>query len=74
MSTCFELGRSQSPFFNDLLCSDRRIRLGGAASTHFWNSPTHELAVVVLTQYMPFSPLVADAVKPIVYGAILDGQ
>lgn len=45
---------------------------GGAASTHFWISPADELAVIVLTQYMPFSPQAANAVKPIVYGAIID--
>ena len=43
---------------------------GGAASTHFWISPKHELAVVALTQHMPFSFLVENAVKPLVYGAV----
>jgi CubicO group peptidase (beta-lactamase class C family) len=43
---------------------------GGAASTHFWISPKHELAVVVLTQYMPFSSRLESAVKPLVYEAI----
>jgi CubicO group peptidase (beta-lactamase class C family) len=46
--------------------------LGGAGSAHFWLSPADELAVVVLTQFAPFSPQVANAVKPIVYGAIIE--
>ena len=55
----------------------RRSRLsefgwGGAASTHFWISPNDELAVVVLTQHMPFSRQLEDAVKPLVYAAIAD--
>ena len=45
---------------------------GGAASTHFWISPADDLAVVLLTQHMPFSAQTAIAVKPIVYGAITD--
>jgi CubicO group peptidase (beta-lactamase class C family) len=43
---------------------------GGAASTHFWISPKHDLVVVALEQYMPFTPRLADAVKPIVYEAV----
>jgi CubicO group peptidase (beta-lactamase class C family) len=43
---------------------------GGAASTHFWISPKDELAIVVLTQHMPFSFLLENAVKPLVYDAI----
>jgi len=43
---------------------------GGAASTHFWLSPKHNLAVVVLTQRMPFSFQAEAVVKPIVYEAI----
>jgi CubicO group peptidase (beta-lactamase class C family) len=45
---------------------------GGAASTHFWISPTDDLAVVVLTQHMPFTFLLEDVVKPLVYEALLD--
>lgn len=45
---------------------------GGAASTHFWISPKDDLAVVVLTQHMPFRFLLEDAVKPLVYDAIID--
>lgn len=45
---------------------------GGAASTHFWISPKHETAVVILSQYMPFSLRLEAAIKPIVYGAMSD--
>ena len=43
---------------------------GGAASTHFWISPQDELAVVVLTQIMPFTFQMEFAIKPLVYNAI----
>lgn len=43
---------------------------GGAASTHFWISPQDDLAVVVLTQFMPYTPQMEVAVKPVVYRAI----
>lgn len=42
----------------------------GAASTHFWISPKHEIAVVVLTQLMPFNFQAVSAVKPIIYDAL----
>lgn len=45
---------------------------GGAASTHFWISPKDELVVVALSQFMPFSPQLQNAVKPLVYDAIAD--
>jgi CubicO group peptidase (beta-lactamase class C family) len=44
---------------------------GGAASTHFWICPDQELAVIVLTQYMPFSQRLEAAVKPLVYDSIM---
>ena len=44
---------------------------GGAASTHFWISPKDELAVVVLSQRMPFTSQLEDAIKPLVYDAIV---
>jgi len=47
---------------------------GGAASTHFWISPRDEIAVVALTQYMPYSNRVERILKPLVYEAILDGK
>ncbi len=43
---------------------------GGAASTHFWISPKHELAVVVLSQFMPFTFQCESAVKPLIYSAL----
>jgi CubicO group peptidase (beta-lactamase class C family) len=45
---------------------------GGAASTHFWISPKHELVVVLLQQYMPFQMKLEQAVKPVVYAAIAE--
>jgi CubicO group peptidase (beta-lactamase class C family) len=47
---------------------------GGAASTHFWISPKDDLAVVALSQYMPFSGQLQDAVKPLIYDAIIEGK
>ncbi len=43
---------------------------GGAASTHFWISPKQELAVVVLSQFMPFTFQCESAVKPLIYSAL----
>jgi CubicO group peptidase (beta-lactamase class C family) len=45
-------------------------RWGGAASTHFWIVPQQELAVVVMQQQMPFTPLLERAVKPLVAESI----
>ena len=45
---------------------------GGAASTHFWISPKDELAVVVLSQRMPFTSQLEEAIKPLIYDAIQD--
>jgi CubicO group peptidase (beta-lactamase class C family)/Ca2+-binding EF-hand superfamily protein len=47
---------------------------GGAASTHFWISPKDELIVIALSQYMPFSARLENAVKPIVYDSILSSK
>ena len=44
---------------------------GGAASTHFWISPQDELVVIALQQFMPFSTLLEQTIKPIVYGAMI---
>jgi len=44
---------------------------GGAASTHFWISPNDKLAVVVLTQLMPFSFQMEQGVKPLIYDAFV---
>jgi CubicO group peptidase (beta-lactamase class C family) len=45
---------------------------GGAASTHFWISPKDELIVIALSQYMPFSSQLQNAVKSIIYESILN--
>jgi len=45
---------------------------GGMASTHFWISPKDEIAVVALTQYIPYSGRAEQALKPIIYEAISD--
>jgi len=45
---------------------------GGAASTHFWISPKDELIVIALSQYMPFSSQLQNAVKSIIYDSILN--
>jgi len=45
---------------------------GGAASTHFWISPRDELLVIALSQYMPYSARLENAVKPIIYDSILN--
>jgi len=47
---------------------------GGMASTHFWISPKDELIVVALSQHIPYSSQLEDAVKPRVYEAIVDGE
>ncbi|MHC4096841.1 MAG: serine hydrolase domain-containing protein [Planctomycetota bacterium] len=47
---------------------------GGVASTHFWISPKHDLIVIALSQYMPFSARLENAVKPIVYDSILSSK
>ena len=47
-------------------------RWGGAASTHFWLAPQQEIAVVALQQHMPFTDRLERAIKPIVYGAMID--
>ncbi len=45
---------------------------GGAACTHFWISPRDKLIVIVLAQHMPFSLQLENAVKPIVYDALIE--
>ncbi len=44
---------------------------GGAASTHYWISPRDELVVVTMEQCMPFTTRTEDALKPIIYDAII---
>ena len=43
---------------------------GGAASTHFWASPTHNLFVVTLEQRKPYTFETENLVKPLVYDAV----
>ena len=43
---------------------------GGAASTHFWISPKHNLVVVALQQYMPYNSRLENTLKPIIYEAV----
>ncbi|MBL7154742.1 MAG: beta-lactamase family protein [Phycisphaerae bacterium] len=45
---------------------------GGMASTHFWISPKHDLIVIALSQRMPFSGQLENAVKSIIYDSILE--
>ena len=47
---------------------------GGMASTHFWISPNDEIAVVALTQHIPYSGRAEQALKPIIYEAISDNN
>ena len=42
----------------------------GLASTSFWISPKDDLVVIVLQQLMPYSALLEQTVKPLVYAAI----
>ena len=44
----------------------------GMASTHYFASPSKGFVVVALTQRYPFSSQVEDAIKPIIYSAVLD--
>ncbi|MGI9473213.1 MAG: serine hydrolase domain-containing protein [Rubripirellula sp.] len=44
----------------------------GMASTHYFASPGEGFIVVALTQRLPFSPQVENAIKPIIYSAIVD--
>ena len=43
---------------------------GGAASTHYWVSPSDKLIVVTLEQIMPYQWDTEFAVKPIIYDAL----
>lgn len=44
---------------------------GGAASTHYWISPKHELIVVTMEQTMPYNWNLEDTLKPLIYRAVL---
>ena len=43
---------------------------GGAASTHYWISPKHELVVVTMEQTMPYNWNMEKALKPLIYAAV----
>lgn len=43
---------------------------GGAASTHFWIHPKHDLIVIALSQRMPYTSQLENTVKPLVYEAL----
>jgi len=47
---------------------------GGAASTHFWISPKDELIVIALSQRMPYSSQLQDAIQAFIYKSILDDR
>ena len=47
---------------------------GGMASTHFWISPKDELAVVALSQQIPYSGQLENAIKSIIYDSIIDRE
>jgi len=44
----------------------------GSTSTHFWISPKDDLVVIILTQGTFELDIVERAVKPLVYGAIVE--
>ena len=44
---------------------------GGAASTHFWVSPRDRLIVVTMEQRWPYSAETEEALKPVIYDAIV---
>ncbi|MEC9094081.1 MAG: serine hydrolase domain-containing protein, partial [Planctomycetota bacterium] len=42
----------------------------GIASTHFWVSPKQNLVVVLLSQNLPFSLQLKNAIRPLIYNAL----
>ena len=44
---------------------------GGAASTHYWISPQHDLVVITMEQTMPYNWNLEHSLKPVIYGAVL---
>lgn len=42
----------------------------GAASTHYWISPKHELVVVTMEQTMPYNWNMEKTLKPLIYAAV----
>jgi CubicO group peptidase (beta-lactamase class C family) len=45
---------------------------GGAASTHYWSSPTDKLIVITLEQIMPYQRDTESGLKKIIYDAIIN--
>ena len=45
---------------------------GGAASTHYWTSPEHDLIVITMEQTMPHTFLLENALKDVIYKAVQD--
>ncbi|MGC6566902.1 MAG: serine hydrolase domain-containing protein [Akkermansiaceae bacterium] len=45
---------------------------GGMASTHYWVSPKDELVVVTMEQTLPYNSNLEEALKPIIYQAIIE--
>ena len=43
---------------------------GGAASTHYWMSPEHKIAVVTMEQTQPYTAILEKAIKRAVYEAV----
>jgi CubicO group peptidase (beta-lactamase class C family) len=43
---------------------------GGAASTHYWISPKHQLIVITMEQTMPYNWNLEHGLKPIIYAEI----
>ncbi|MFK7852224.1 MAG: serine hydrolase domain-containing protein [Akkermansiaceae bacterium] len=44
---------------------------GGAASTHYWICPQHDLVVITMEQTMPYNGNLELALKPLIYNAVL---
>lgn len=44
---------------------------GGAASTHYWICPRHDLVVITMEQTMPYNGNLELALKPLIYDAVL---
>ena len=45
---------------------------GGMLSTHYWISPKDDLVVVTMEQTLPYDFLLEDALKPLIYDAIME--
>lgn len=46
---------------------------GGAAGTHFWISPAHQLLVLTLRQTMPYETHLENVLKPVIYSGLKQG-